>query len=113
MTALGFIGAFLPVMPTTVFLLLAAFFFARSSPKFYRWLLDHPQFGGLIRDWRAGRGLTLRAKITAVSLIVVTVGSSALFFVPSLIGKLILAAVGIGVSSYLITRPTKPASQDG
>lgn len=109
MTALGFIGAFLPVMPTTVFMLLAAFFFARSSPRFYRWLLTHPQFGQLIRDWRAGRGLTLRAKITAVSLIIVTTGSSALFFVPSLLGKLALALVGVGVSAYLVTRPTKPA----
>ena len=81
-TGLGFVGAFLPVMPTTVFLLLAAFFFARSSPRFYAWLLNNHTFGPFIRDWRAGLGMPLRAKILAVTLIVLTIGSSILI-VPS------------------------------
>ena len=107
---LGIIGAFLPVMPTTVFLLIAAYFFARSSPRFYNWLMNHKQFGRFIRDWRAGLGIPLKAKITAVTLIALTIGSSAIFFVPNLIAKLILVLVGVGVSTYLITRPTKQVS---
>ena len=108
-TGLGIVGAFLPVMPTTVFLLVAAFFFARSSPKFYNWLLNNRAFGPLIRDWRAGLGLPLRAKVLAVSLIGVTVGSSALA-VPVLWVKVMLVFVGLGVSAYLLTRPTKRTS---
>ena len=108
-TGLGIIGAFLPVMPTTVFLLIAAFFFARSSPKFYNWLLNNRAFGPLIRDWRAGLGLPLRAKVLAVSLIVVTVGSSALA-VPIVWVKIMLILIGMGVSAYLLTRPTKRTS---
>ena len=108
-TGLGVVGAFLPVMPTTVFLLIAAFFFARSSPKFYNWLLNNRAFGPLIRDWRSGLGLPLRAKILAVSLILVTVGSS-IFFVSILWVQLMLAVIALGVSTYLLTRPTKPTS---
>ena len=96
-------------MPTTVFLLIAAFFFARSSPRFYNWLLNNRAFGPLIRDWRAGLGLPLRAKVLAVSLIVVTVGSSALI-VPIMWVKILLVLVGVGVCSYLLTRPTKRTS---
>jgi len=52
MVALGFIGAILPVMPTTIFLIMAVGCFARSSPRFERWLLEHPQFGRPLRQWR-------------------------------------------------------------
>ncbi len=105
-TGLGFVGAFLPLMPTTVFLLIAAFFFARSSPRFYAWLLNNRMFGSLIRDWRAGLGMPLRAKILAVTLITLTMGSSILI-IPVLWVRLLLACVGVGVSAYLVTRPTK------
>lgn len=106
-TGLGFLGYILPGLPGTVFILIAVYFFARSSPKFYNWLLNNKIFGGMIRDWRAGLGLSLRAKIMAVSLITLTIGSSILFFTSSLALKLVLLACGLGVSAYLITRPTK------
>ena len=105
-TGLGFVGAFLPLMPTTVFLLIAAFFFARSSSRFYAWLLNNRMFGSLIRDWRAGLGMPLRAKILAVTLIVLTMGSSILIISIFWV-RILLACVGVGVSTYLITRPTK------
>lgn len=108
-TGLGVVGAFLPVMPTTVFLLIATFFFARSSPKFYNWLLNNRTFGPLIRDWRAGLGLPLRAKVLAVLLIGMSVGSSILF-VSVLWVQLMLAVIAVGVSTYLLTRPTKRTS---
>lgn len=105
-TGLGFVGAFLPILPTTVFLLIAAYFFARSSPRFYNWLMNNRMFGTLLRDWKDGKGLPLKAKIMAVSLIALTIGFSA-FIVPILVVKILLILCGVGVSTYLITRPTK------
>ncbi|WP_235512808.1 YbaN family protein [Sphingomonas sp. Leaf17] len=63
--ALGIIGAVLPLMPTTIFLILAAGCFARSSPALERRLLDHPRFGPLILGWRRERVIPVRAKIMA------------------------------------------------
>lgn len=103
---LGFVGALLPLLPTTVFMIMAAFFFARSSPRFYNLLLNNPLFGQLVRDWRDGLGMPLRAKVIAVTLLVLTIGSST-FFIPGLLGKLTLITVGLGICTYLLTRPTK------
>ncbi|MFM2056591.1 MAG: hypothetical protein RLY71_976 [Pseudomonadota bacterium] len=64
--ALGVIGIFLPLLPTTPFVLLAAACFSRGSERCERWLLDHPRFGPLVRDWRTNRAVPLRAKQLAV-----------------------------------------------
>jgi uncharacterized membrane protein YbaN (DUF454 family) len=66
--ALGVIGIFLPVLPTTPFLLLAAACFARSSPRFYQWLVEHPRLGPWIRDYLDGNGIPLRGKVYAIGL---------------------------------------------
>jgi uncharacterized membrane protein YbaN (DUF454 family) len=63
--ALGFIGAVVPLMPTTVFLILAVACFARSSPRLETWLLDHPRFGPTLRAWRQERAIPRPAKIMA------------------------------------------------
>ncbi len=63
---LGFVGAFLPVLPTTPFLIVAAGCFARSSPRLERRLLDHPRFGPLLRDWRTRGAIPVRAKLMAL-----------------------------------------------
>ena len=65
MTGLGIVGAFLPLLPTTPLLILATWFFARSSPRLERWLLEHPRFGGLLRAWRDQGAIPRRAKILA------------------------------------------------
>ena len=65
---LGIIGVFLPVLPTTPFVLLAAFCFARGSPRWERWLLEHPLFGRPVRDWRERRAVPLRAKQLATAM---------------------------------------------
>lgn len=63
---LGVIGAFLPIMPTVPFLLLAAFCFARSNPEWERRILDHPQWGPQVRDWRERRAISRRSKTVAI-----------------------------------------------
>lgn len=108
-TGIGLVGVFVPGLPTTVWLLLATFFFARSSPRFFNWIMNHRLFGPFIRDWRAGRGIPLRAKVLAVASIAATIAVS-VALIPNLVARLMLVLVGLSVSSYLISRPTKRVS---
>lgn len=105
--ALGFIGVFLPILPTTPFLLLAAACYARASPRFYRWLMTNRWFGTYLRDWREGRGVPLRAKVVAVVSIVLTFGISIGFFVPLLPIKFLLVVIGVGVVTHILRLPTR------
>ena len=69
-------GIFLPLLPTVAFWLLAAACFARSSPRFHAWLLNHPHFGPVIRQYQSGAGIPKAAKIKAITLIWVSMGIS-------------------------------------
>jgi uncharacterized membrane protein YbaN (DUF454 family) len=73
---LGALGAVLPVLPTTPFLLLASFFFVRSSPRLNQWLLRSPLFGPFLRDWHQHRGVRPAVKVTAVATVFVAVAAS-------------------------------------
>lgn len=66
MVALGIIGAFLPIMPTTTFLILAAYFFAKSSPRLEAWILNHKQFGPSVRAWREEKAISRRGKTASI-----------------------------------------------
>jgi uncharacterized protein len=77
--ALGVVGAVLPLLPTTPFLLLAGFFFARSSRRLNDWLLRNRLFGPIIRDWQTYRGVRLKVKIVALTMLPVVVFTSAYF----------------------------------
>jgi uncharacterized membrane protein YbaN (DUF454 family) len=79
--AVGGIGVVVPGLPTTVFFIVAAWCFARSSPRFERWVLDLPRIGPMVRDHRAGLGMPRRAKVWAVGTMLFFAGSSALFAV--------------------------------
>jgi uncharacterized membrane protein YbaN (DUF454 family) len=79
--AIGVVGLVLPVLPTTPFLLVAAACFARASPTFYRRLVRSPSFGPLILEWRRHRSIPYRAKLTAIALFVVFLGTSVILFV--------------------------------
>lgn len=104
---LGVIGAFLPVMPTTVFLLIALWAFSRSSERLERWLLDHPRFGPRLAEWRAHHTIPLAVKLTAwgsmlASLgIMLAVGASPLAL-GSAAGVMLVGAV------YIASRPSRP-----
>lgn len=105
--ALGVLGMFLPVLPTTPFLLLAAACYARSSERFYRWLLENRWFGEYIRDYREGRGLPLREKLLTLLALWLTIGLTALLADPVWWVRLILAGVAVGVTLHLVRLKTK------
>ena len=104
--ALGLIGAFVPILPTTPFLLLAAACYARSSPRAYHWLLNNRVFGKYLRDYRDGRGLSSLVKVIVITLLWLTIGYSAWVFIPVLAGKVLVMLVAIGVTIHLLRIPT-------
>ena len=105
--ALGVAGIFLPLLPTTPFLLLAAFCYARSSERLHRKLLDHPRLGPYIRGYLEGRGIPLRAKISSLALLWTTIGFSALFVVPIPAVRILLVLVAAGVTRHILAMPTR------
>ena len=84
---LGVIGIFLPILPTTPFLLLSAALFFRGSPRLYTWLLEHKYLGPYIRSFREDRAIPLRAKIISVSLLWITAIHCVLFFISVLVAQ--------------------------
>jgi uncharacterized membrane protein YbaN (DUF454 family) len=107
--ALGVLGIFVPVLPTTPFLLLAAACYARSSQRFYDWLLSNRWFGQYIRDYREGRGLPLREKLVTLTLLWLAIAASAWLFVVNPLIELVLVAIAVGVSAHLVRLKTVPA----
>lgn len=103
--ALGFIGAFLPLLPTTPFLLLAAWAAPRGSPALHRWLYEHPRFGAVLIAWEQKRAVSTRAKWTACILMalswVIMYVQTASWLIAGITGALF-----IGIGAFLITRPT-------
>lgn len=99
--ALGLVGVFLPILPTVPFLIAAAACFSRGSERAYEWLLNLPVYGPSIRQWRDERTIPIQSKIYATILIVVSLGISILFFVPVLIGKIVMGSIGLAVIIFI------------
>jgi uncharacterized membrane protein YbaN (DUF454 family) len=100
---LGVVGIFLPLLPTTPFVLLAGACFVRGSKRVHRWLLATRPFGPIIREWRAQRTVSRRTKVVAQVLIVLSFGSSVAFFIPVLWARIVVAAMGV-VAFVLVSR---------
>jgi uncharacterized membrane protein YbaN (DUF454 family) len=104
LVGLGFIGIFLPILPTTPFILLAAFLYSKSSIKFYNWVMNHGLFGPPLRRWKETRSVSRRAKVLAVGTMVLTFVPTIVFWVPLVAVKAFLAFVGVSVSVFIVTR---------
>lgn len=110
---LGVVGMFMPVLPTTPFLLLASICYARSSKRFYRWLLTNRWCGEYIKKYQEGKGIALKQKVLTIFLLWLSI-SYAIWFVVSLWWvKLILLGIAIGVTFHLIRLNTlKPEARN-
>jgi uncharacterized membrane protein YbaN (DUF454 family) len=105
--ALGAVGIVLPILPTTPFLLLAAACYLRSSERMHKWLLNNRWFGEYIKNYQAGRGIPLKTKIIALSILWLAIIYSTIFVVNEiLIAQIVLLAIAAGVSIHLIRLPT-------
>ena len=105
---LGLIGIFVPLLPTTPFLLLAAACFARGSQRLHGWLLNNGLFGRFLRDYEQGKGIPARAKVIALLMMWSSL-VLAMWRYESLTVRLVLLATGAGVSIYLLRLPTRTA----
>lgn len=106
-TVLAVLGIFLPLLPTVPLLLLAAACFARSSERIHRWLLEHRHLGPILHGYLDGSGIPRRARTTALCLIWVSIPASAFLVVPLLWVRVLLFAIGLGVTVYLLRLPTR------
>lgn len=102
-------GIFLPVLPTVPFFLLALACFARSSERFYTWLVEHAHFGPLIRPYLQGEGIPRKTRRKAIGLLWICIGVSVLIFIDVLWLKGLLLVIATGVTVYLLRLPTYQA----
>jgi uncharacterized protein len=100
---LGFIGIFIPILPTTPFLLLAAFLFARSSERFLHWLLTNRWFGAYIKNYREGKGMPAREKALTIIMLWLTIGFSSIYIIEVWWVRLLLLAIATGVTTHLLS----------
>ncbi|MEQ9489864.1 MAG: YbaN family protein [Alphaproteobacteria bacterium] len=106
---LAFVGIFLPALPTTPFLIIAAFLFAKSSPRMHRWLYDHKAFGPLLRDWAAYRVIPAWAKVMAIGCMLASLTYLSLFSTAPVWATGCAGAVMVIGAVYILTKPsTRP-----
>lgn len=100
-TGLGIIGIFVPILPTTPFLLLAAACYMRSSGRFYQWLTNNRVFGAYVRNYVEGRGMPVRMKLFIILLLWLTMGLTIAFGVQNTIVRIVLVCIAIGVTVHI------------
>ena len=109
---LAIIGAILPVMPTSVFLILSAACFLRSSPRFYRWLTEHRLFGQPLREYLNGHGISTRSKVLILASLWVAILISVFVFLGKHWGSGVMLSIAALVSVYILWQPTPPRSDE-
>ncbi len=105
---LGIVGILLPVIPATPFMILAAFFYSKSSPKLHQKILNMPHVGPHVRTWEEHGVISPKAKILCVATLIMFLGSS-IYFLPRIEGQILLAAIGVGVMIFVLSRPSYPS----
>lgn len=109
--AVGGVGIVVPGLPTTVFFIIAAYSFGKSSPRFEQWVLDLPKIGPMVHDHRAGLGMPKRIKVIAVSMMWAAIAVSAVILRGTWGIALAIVALGVIGTWYIVVRvPTKPAA---
>jgi hypothetical protein len=103
---IGIIGIFIPILPTTPFLLLSAACYARGSEKFYNWLINNKWLGEYIKNYQKGRGIPLNIKILAISLLWITIVFSTIVVVSNYLIQIILIIISIAVTIHILTIKT-------
>ena len=112
---LGVLGMFLPLLPTTVFLLMAAYCYSRSSDRFHNWLLNNRFCGSYIRNYRSKKGITVRQKVSTLITLWASIGFSMWLLGGRLWVTLLLAAVAVGVTTHILwlkTNRPEPAGSE-
>lgn len=104
---LGMVGVLLPVMPTTVFLIVAAACYARGSQRFHHWLLHHRWFGPPVRDWEEHHAMTVRSKVIAIVTMVGGIAASTFLFVHALWLRILLGVIALGVTLLILLIRTR------
>lgn len=100
---IGIIGIFLPILPTTPFLLLAAWCYARSSIRFYNWLITNKWFGNYIKNYREGKGVPLKVKVLSISFLWIMILFSVIFLIFNIYIRFILILIAIGVTIHILS----------
>ena len=104
--ALGIMGVFLPVLPTTPFLLLSAAMYMRSSHRLYEWLMSHKHLGAYIRNFREHKALPLRVKTVSVTMVWLTLLYCAIFVAEEWWMRVMFIAIAIGVTIHILSYKT-------
>jgi len=99
---IAIVGIVIPILPTTPFLLLSAALYARSSKRFYDWLLNNRLFGKYIKNYREGKGIPVYLKIMVITLLWITIGVSIVFAVELWVVRILLVVIALGVSIHIL-----------
>jgi len=109
--ALAAVGAFVPILPTTPFLLLAAWCFLRSSRRMHAWILASPVFGPYVREWREKRTVPREAKLKAIALVIASFALSITLAVDAPLPRVLLGILGAGLVVFLARLPSERDAQ--
>lgn len=107
---LGFLGAFLPILPTTPFAILSAYLFSKSSPRLHAWILGSPLLGPLIQQWELYGVIRIRAKIFSTVMIIPLFIYTLVYVDVHFSVKILVTIIGISVLTFIWTRPSKPST---
>lgn len=111
LVAIGVLGMFLPLLPTTIFFILAAWCFARSSEKFHHWLHNNRYFGRYLANYRTKGGMTLGSKIFSIAFLLAGISVSVIFLTENLYIRILLASIAVGVTWHLLAIKTIEAEK--